>query len=74
MRGPMKLTDHSGNMECQVCGSSDTASTKPCPNGQLYRGSYQCSNEQCPSNNKVWKGGRFVKPDWRPMQGTQHAS
>lgn len=75
MRGPMKMIDsHNSQMECRVCGSTHRASIKPHSNGQLYRGSFQCSNEHCPSNNKVWRGGRFVKPDWRPMQRMQHAS
>ena len=36
---------------------------------RFYRGSYQCSNEQCPSNQKEWddKKKRYVKPNWRKL-------
>jgi len=60
MRGPMKLIDaSSGLMECGVCGSCHQASLQ---SGYLradgkttyYRGSWQCSNEHCPSNIKTW--------------------
>jgi hypothetical protein len=75
MKGPMKLIDESsGLMECRICGSRHFASLQ---SGYLradgvtryYRGSWQCSNEQCPSNQKEWDGGkqRFVKPDWRRL-------
>jgi hypothetical protein len=75
MKGPMKLIDaSSGLMECRVCGS------RHCGNLQSgleradgvtrYRkGSYQCSNKHCPSNQKEWDEGkqRYVKPNWRKL-------
>jgi hypothetical protein len=75
MKGPMKLIDaSSGLMECRVCGS------RHCGNLQSgleradgvtrYRkGSYQCSNEHCLSNQKEWDEGkqRYVKPNWRKL-------
>ena len=73
MKGPMKLIDaSSGLMECGVCGFRHYAilqSGLERADGitRYYRGSYQCSNEYCPSNSKKWDEGlqRFVKPDWR---------
>jgi len=75
MKGPMKVIDaSSGLMECRVCGSRHAANLQ---SGLLradgvttyYRGSYQCGNEQCPSNEKEWDEGknRFVKPNWRML-------
>jgi hypothetical protein len=75
MRGPMKIIDgSSGLMECRVCDSRHCANLQ---SGYLRadgitrycRGSYQCSNEQCPSNYKEWDEGkqRYVKPDWRKL-------
>jgi hypothetical protein len=75
MKGPMKLIDAtSGLMECRVCGSRHSANLQ---SGYLradgitryYRGSYQCSNERCPSNRKEWDESkkRYVKPDWRKL-------
>jgi hypothetical protein len=75
MRGPMKVIDgSSGLMECRVCGSRHRASLQ---SGyfrgdgftRYHRGSYQCSNEQCPSNQREWDEGkqRYVKPDWRKL-------
>lgn len=75
MRGPMKLIDaSSGLMECRVCGS------RHCGNLQSgleradgvtrYRkGSYQCSNENCPCNQREWneRKQRYVKPNWRKL-------
>jgi hypothetical protein len=60
----MKLVDQSsGMMECRVCGSVHWASIKPKSNGRFYPGSWQCSNESCPSNEKVWneQTHRYVK-------------
>ncbi len=52
MRGPMKLIDpHYGLMECRVCGWRHGASVK---SGRYKRGSYQCTNALCPSNDKEW--------------------
>lgn len=73
MKGPMKLIDAScGLMECRVCGSRHTASLQSGHDRadgitRYYRGSWQCSNEQCPSNQKEWdeRKKRFVKPNWR---------
>jgi hypothetical protein len=78
MKGPMKVIDiSSGLMECTVCGWSHHASLQ---SGHLradrkttyYRGSWQCANENCPSNQKVWDAARQrdVKPDWRKLVGT----
>lgn len=75
MKGPMKLIDaSSGLMECQLCGSSHIASIQSGlerADGitRYHRGSYQCSNEQCPSNQKEWDGSkqRYVKPNWRKL-------
>ena len=75
MKGPMKLIDaSSGLMECRVCGSRHYASIQSGSERadgvtRYYRGSYQCSNEGCPSNCKKWDESdqRFVKPDWRKL-------
>jgi hypothetical protein len=75
MRGPMKLIDaSSGLMECRVCGSRHGASLQSGyerADGvtRYYRGSWQCSNEHCPSNVKEWNADkqRFVKPNWRKL-------
>jgi len=71
----MKLIDaSSGLMECRVCGSSHIASIQSGlerADGvtRLFRGSYQCSWEACPSNQKEWDEGkqRYVKPNWRKL-------
>jgi hypothetical protein len=71
----MKVTNaYSGLMECRVCGS------RHCGNLQSgleradgitrYRkGSYQCSGDQCPSNQKEWDESkqRYLKPNWRKL-------
>jgi hypothetical protein len=75
MKGPMTLiNESSGLMECRVCGSHHYASLQAAlerADGvtRYYRGSYQCSNENCPSNSKQWNDceQRFVKPDWRKL-------
>jgi len=78
MRGPMKLVNvSSGLMQCRVCDSGHFARLQ---SGYLradgetnyYRGSWQCSNENCPSNQKVWDAAkqRDVKPDWRKLAVT----
>lgn len=75
MKGPMKLLDAStGLMECRVCGSQHWASLQSGYEradgvNRYFRGSWQCSNEQCPSNRKEWDEGkkRFVKPNWREL-------
>lgn len=75
MKGPMKLIDaSSGLMECRVCGSRHGASLQ---SGYLradgvtryHRGTWQCSNDYCPSNDKEWDGKRerYVKPNWRKL-------
>ena len=82
MRGPMKVIDRrSGLMECRVCGN------RHCGNLQsgylradgvtrLHRGSYQCSWDQCPSNQKEWDESkqRYVKPNWRKLVESVAAS
>lgn len=68
MRGPMKLVDrYCGKMQCRVCGSMHNAGIKH--GGGFHRGAWQCSWEQCPSNQKVWneQRQRWVKPDWRAL-------
>lgn len=75
MKGSMKLIDaSSGLMECRICDSRHYASLQSGHDRadgvtRYYRGSWQCSNEQCPSNEKEWDEGkkRFVKPDWRKL-------
>lgn len=72
IKGPCKLIDaRSGLMECRVCGSRHCANLQ---SGYLradgvtryHRGSWQCIDGQCPSNNKMWdeKKERYVKPNW----------
>ena len=78
MVGPMKLIDErSGLMECRVCGSRHIASIQSGlerADGvtRYYKGSFQCSNEQCPCNRKEWDGSkqRSVKPNWRKLVET----
>ena len=73
MKGPMELINAScGLMECSVCGSSHYASLQSGYDRadgitRFRRGSWQCSNEHCPSNYKEWDADkqRFVKRDWR---------
>lgn len=80
MKGPMKLVNAStGMMECRVCGSRHFANLQ---SGYLradgvtryYRGSWQCANERCPSNQREWdeRKQRFVKPDWRLVPAAAH--
>jgi hypothetical protein len=60
MRGPMRVIDgSSGLMECRVCGNCHYGNLQPGylrADGitRLFRGSYQCSWEACPSNQKDW--------------------
>ncbi len=78
MKGPMKLIDGvSGLMECGVCGSRhygslQSGSERADGVTRFYKGSHQCSDEQCPSNVKAWDvvKQRFVKPNWRKLVGT----
>jgi hypothetical protein len=75
MKGPMKLIDaSSGLMECRVCGSRHVASLQSGSERadgvtRYCRGSWQCSNEYCPSNEKAWdeRQQRSVKPNWRML-------
>jgi hypothetical protein len=75
MRGPMKLIDrNSGLMECRVCSSRHQASLQSGyerADGvtRYYRGSFQCSNESCPCNQREWDESkqRYVKPNWRRL-------
>jgi hypothetical protein len=61
LRRPMKLiSPYSGEMECQVCGSQHFASIKPRSGGRYYRGSWQCSNEWCPTSRRYWS----VEKQW----------
>lgn len=65
MRGPMKLiNDHRGQMECRICGSVHWANQRH--GGGLYRGSYQCSNDACPSNERDGNGKK-IHEDWREL-------
>ena len=82
MKGPMKLINaSSGLMECGVCGSQHNASLQSGlkrADGvtRYYRGSWQCGNEQCPSNEKEWdeQKQRFVKPNWRGLKPVKAAA
>jgi len=75
MRGPMKVIEgSSGLMECRVCGNCHYGNLQSGylrADGitRLYRGSYQCSREACPSNQKQWDGSkkRYVKSNWRKL-------
>jgi hypothetical protein len=71
MKGSMKLIDpHTGTMQCRVCGFKYNADIRP--GGGFYRGAWQCSFEQCPSNRKEWDETKqkFVKPDWRKLKAS----
>jgi hypothetical protein len=60
----MKLINpYTGEMQCSVCGSQHFANIKSQSGGRFYRGSWHCSNERCPSNQKIWDDvkKRFVK-------------
>jgi hypothetical protein len=71
----MKLiNESSGLMECRICGSHHLANLQSGLDRadgvtRYHRGSWQCSNEQCPSNPKEWDAckQRFVKSDWRRL-------
>lgn len=75
MIGPMKLIDgRTGEMECRICGSVHFASLQSGSHRadgvtRYYRGSWQCSNEDCPSNMKEWDEAkqRDMKPNWRTL-------
>jgi hypothetical protein len=60
LKTPMKLINEStGEMEFRVCGSRHLASVKPSTitrsgfvgGGHYCRGSWQCSNQDCPTKN-----------------------
>jgi len=75
VQGPMKLIDaYSGLMECRVCGSRhcgnlQSGSERADGVTRYHQGSYQCSWDQCPSNQKEWDESkqRYVKPNWRKL-------
>lgn len=75
MKGPMKLIDaYSGLMECRVCGSRHCGTLQSglerADGITRYRkGSYQCSNEHCPCNQREWneRKQRYAKPNWRKL-------
>jgi hypothetical protein len=48
------VSPYSGEMRCKVCGSTHFAAIKPGSEGQYQRGSWQCAQVSCPSNEKVW--------------------
>ena len=51
----MKLINrYTGEMRCSVCGNVHLASIRPHSGGRFYRGSWQCSNQMCPHNRRVW--------------------
>ena len=51
LKRPMKLIDaYTGRLQCKVCGSEHYASIKPRSRGRYYRGSWQCSNQNCEAN------------------------
>jgi len=78
MKGPMKLLDaSSGLMECCVCSSRHFASLQSGSERadgvtRYFRGSWLCSDEYCPSNQKAWdeQKQQFVKLDWRKLVET----
>jgi hypothetical protein len=78
MKGPMKLIDaSSGLMECRVCGSRHFASLQSGSERadgvtRYFRGSWQCSDGYCPSNQRAWdeQKQQFVKPGWRTLAET----
>ena len=73
MKGPMKLLNHrTGLMECRICRSCHHASLQSGyerTDGitRFRRGSWQCTNDNCASNQKEWDAAkqRYVKTDWR---------
>jgi hypothetical protein len=75
MRGPMKVIDaSSGLMECRVCHSCHVASIQSGSERadgvtRYFRGSWQCGNDQCLSNQQEWdeRKLRSVKPNWRKL-------
>ncbi len=79
MRGPMKVIDaRSGLMQCRVCDSRHVASIQSGSERsdgatRYHKGSYQCSEQECPSNIKKWDKGkqRLVNPNWRML--VQHS-
>jgi hypothetical protein len=77
MKGPMKLIDaSSGLMECGVCGSRHNArlqSGSDRADGQtnFYRGSWQCSDERCPS--KLAEGPPAVEAPAQPDFPPEHS-
>ena len=65
-------------MECRVCGSAHVANLQSGSERadgitRYHRGSYQCFNEQCLSNEKEWDAERgiYVKPNWRRLLTTR---
>jgi hypothetical protein len=65
----MKLIDpYTGLMECRVCLSWHNSSLKP--GGGYHRGCWQCSNEACSTNKKVWdeQKRRWVKVGYHPRR------
>jgi hypothetical protein len=59
---PMKLIDpNTGKMECCVCGSIHWANLKR--GGGYHRGAWQCCDQNCPTNQRVWdiEKQRWVK-------------
>jgi hypothetical protein len=75
MIGSMKLINYySGLMECQVCHHVHHASFQPGRERadgvtRFYRGSWQCSNENCPTQEEFWdeQKQRFAKQNWRAL-------
>jgi hypothetical protein len=74
VRGPMKLINSRyGLMECRVCGSRHFANVAF---GRCARGSYQCTDDSCPSNDKEWNEAtqRYLKPNWRTLLEDHHVA
>jgi hypothetical protein len=73
-RKSMKLVDPStGKMECKACGSVHFANIQSGLDradgvSRYYRGSWQCSDERCPTNELIWDANkrRGVKRGYHP--------
>lgn len=44
------LDEYTNEMKCKTCWSTHFASIKPRSGGRFYRGCWQCSNQDCPTN------------------------
>ena len=67
----MELIDpYTGEMKCEVCGSTHFASIKPNVNGHYYRGTWQCQYKCKIQNQSVIVNQDYsVNPDKAFYQG-----